>query len=88
MLFFAWFTAASSRMLTYNEKDVLVRNSVVIQRAVGSLGANNSTMHELYNRVLDFIDRHDEIPKIRAKAPKNPSEYADRFISSVDYQGL
>ena len=88
LLFFAWFTAASSRMLTYNEKDVLVRNSVVIQRAVGSLGANNSTMHELYNRVLDFIDRHDEIPKIRAKAPKNPSEYADRFISSVDYQGF
>lgn len=88
LLFFAWFTAASSRMLTYDEKDILVRNSVLIQRVKGSLDAGGSNISELYHQVLKFIDRHEEKPKIRAKAPQNPNEYTDRFISSVEYQGF
>lgn len=88
LLFFAWFTVASSRMLTYDEKDVLVRNSVLIQRVKGSLEAGGSNMSEVYHQVVKLIDRYEEKPKIRAKSPQNPIEYTDRFISSADYQGF
>jgi len=43
LLFFAWFTLSSSLMLTYNEKSILIKNSLFLNRLKGADATGKST---------------------------------------------
>jgi hypothetical protein len=43
LLFFAWFTLSSSLMLTYNEKSILIKNSLFLNRLKGVDATGKST---------------------------------------------
>lgn len=48
LLFFAWFTLSSSLMLTYNEKSILIKNSLFLNRLKGADATGKSTYEAEY----------------------------------------
>ena len=49
LLFFAWFTMVSSRMLTYSEKDILVRSSIYLDRLKNANGSGSVSYSKEYD---------------------------------------
>lgn len=49
LLFFAWFTMVSSRMLTYSEKDILVRSSIYLDRLKNANGSGSMSYSKEYD---------------------------------------
>lgn len=59
LLFFAWFTLASSLMLTYNEKSILIKNSLFLNRLKGADATGNSvygTEYEIARYEFEYGD--------------------------------
>lgn len=81
LLFFAWFTLASSLMLTYSEKDALIENLSTLRRINSFMnGADGSPASEymLARRIYD-----------RDKRAGNPAEkYGANFIDTYGYSGF
>ncbi len=71
MLFFAWFTLVSSLMLTYNEKDVLVKNASILHR-VQNLAKSDNLSVELAYRIIYREDSLTE-PTDSSKNKKHSS---------------
>ena len=54
LLFFAWFTLSSASFLTYNEKDILIRNAYLFGRS-NHIYSNKSLVLE-YRLARDLVD--------------------------------
>lgn len=81
LLFFAWFTLASSLMLTYSEKDALIENLSTLRRINSFMnGADGSPAGEymLARRIYDR-DKRAGIPA---------EKYGANFIDTYGYSGF
>lgn len=88
LIFFAWFTYSSCRMLTFHEKYIFIRNALVLQRMRDLPGASTIKSCDLYQLVMRYIDGCNNIPRIGSKKVRLPENYVDRFVDSSDYQGF
>lgn len=88
LIFFAWFTFSSCRMLTFHEKYIFIRNALVLQRMRDLPGANKIKSRGLYQLVMRCIDGCNNIPRIGSRKVRLPENYIDRFVESSDYQGF
>lgn len=88
LIFFAWFTYSSCRMLTFHEKYIFIRNALVLQRMRDLPGASTIKSCGLYQLVMRYIDGCNNIPRIGSKKVRLPENYVDRFVDSSDYQGF
>lgn len=87
LLFFAWFTLSSCLMLTYNEKDILLKNMHYLQdiKNISSV----SFMSEAYSVATDRINANNSVPQLSSKRKKTESSYHDLFVSkSTGYAGF
>ncbi|WP_455111917.1 hypothetical protein [Rothia mucilaginosa] len=88
LLFFAWFTLASSYMLTYNEKDILVRNALTLRRLRKMFESENVEYNKLNHLIMRSIDDSGLVSGILDKKLKALKDYVDRLPDSSDYQGF
>lgn len=88
ILFFAWFTLASSYMLTYNEKDILVRNALTLRRLRKVFGSEDIKYSKLNQLIMRSIDDSGLVSGILDKKLKTLKGYIDRLPESSDYQGF
>lgn len=88
LIFFAWFTYSSCRMLTFHEKYIFIRNALVLQRMRDLPRASTIKSCGLYQLVMRYIDGCNNIPRIGSKKVRLPENYVDRFVDSSDYQGF
>ena len=88
LLFFAWFTLASSYMLTYNEKDILVRNALILKRVRDLNIFNGQKINDLYQMILKYIDEDSSVRILGTKGKSNPSKYSEGFVYRLNYQGF
>lgn len=88
LLFFAWFTLASSYMLTYNEKDILARNALTLRRLRIMFESDNIKYNKLNQLIMCSIDDSGLVSGILDKKLKALNNYVDRLPDSSDYQGF
>lgn len=88
LLFIAWFTLASSYMLTYNEKDILVRNALTLRRLRIMFESENIKYNKLNQLIMRSIDDSGLVSGIFDKKLKALNDYVDRLPDSSDYQGF
>lgn len=87
MLFFAWFTLASCLMLTYNDKDILLKNMPHLQNIKNI--SNISSMSDAYGIATTQINAYNSIPRLPVKPKEKQSSYHDLFVSkSTGYAGF
>lgn len=82
LLFFAWFTLASSFMLTYSEKDALIRNLFVldgINRLMGREGNGPSGEYVLAQAAYN-LDKDSDVAAVE--------KYGHRLLPVYDYIGF
>lgn len=96
LLFFAWFTMVSSRMLTYSEKDILVRSSIYLDRLKNANGSGSMS----YSKEYDIAKCEFEEEFFEKQTGKNalvlPGEshqgregtYSGIFYSGARYMGF
>ncbi|MBD9233151.1 MAG: hypothetical protein EGW04_07140 [Rothia mucilaginosa] len=85
LLFFGWFTAASSNMLTHNEKDTLILN-VQILKKVNNLNLSiNPWVQIAYCVASKELESEGKIPALSKKPKKNLSGYSGLFVSDYSY---
>ena len=85
LLFFGWFTAASSNMLTYNEKDALILN-VQILKKVNNLNLSNNPWAQIsYCVASKELESGGKIPVLLKKPNKNLLGYSGLFVSDYSY---
>lgn len=96
LLFFAWFTMVSSRMLTYSEKDILVRSSIYLDRLKNANGSGSMS----YSKEYDIAKCEFEEEFFEIQTGKNvlvlPGEshrgrggtYSGMFYSGARYVGF
>lgn len=96
LLFFAWFTMVSSRMLTYSEKDILVRRSIYLDRLKNANGSGSMS----YSKEYDIAKCEFEEEFFEIQTGKNvlvlPGEshrgregaYSGMFYSGARYVGF
>ena len=85
LLFFAWFTLASSYMLTYNEKDILVRNALTLRRLRKMFESENVEYNKLNQLIMRSID---DSGLVSGTLDKKLKDYVDKLPDSSDYQGF
>lgn len=88
LLFFAWFTLASSYMLTYNEKDILVRNALILKRVRNLNILNGQKVNDLYQMILKYIDDDSSARSLGIKGRGIPTKYSEGFVYRSNYQGF
>lgn len=88
LLFFAWFTLASSYMLTFNEKDILVRNALTLRRLRKMFESENVKYNKLNQLIMRSIDDSGLVSGILDKKLKALKDYVDKLPESSDYQGF
>lgn len=85
LLFFGWFTAASSNMLTYNEKDGLV-SKVYILKKVNNIGSSSDRAIQVAYRVATKeLDAGLKFPVLPGKRRNNARGYSALFVSDYGY---
>ena len=85
LLSFGWFTAASSNMLTYNEKDGLV-SKVYVLKKVNSIGSlSDRAIQVAYRVATKELDSSLKFPVISRGKRKDVSGYSALFISGYGY---
>ena len=88
LLFFAWFTMVSSRMLTYSEKDILVRNALILKRVRNLNILNGQKVNDLYQMILKYIDEDSSVRSLGVKGRGIPTKYSEGFVYRSNYQGF
>lgn len=88
LLFFAWFTLASSYMLTFNEKDILVRNALTLRRLRKMFESEDIEYNKLNQLIMFSIDDSGLVSGILDKKLKALNDYLDKLPDSSDYQGF
>lgn len=88
LFFFAWFTLASSYMLTYNEKDVLVRNALILKRVRNLNILNGQKVNDLYQMILKYIDEDSSVRSLGVKGGSIATKYSEGFVYRSNYQGF
>ena len=85
LLFFGWFTAASSNMLTYNEKDGLV-SKVYVLKKVNNIGSSSDRAIQIaYHVATKELDSGLKFPVLPSKKRNNASGYSALFIGGYGY---
>lgn len=85
LLFFAWFTLVSSYMLTFNEKDILVRNALTLRRLRKMFESENVKYNKLNQLIMRSID---DSGLVSGTLDKKLKDYVDKLPDSSDYQGF
>lgn len=82
LLFFAWFTLSSALMLTYDEKDILVKNTGYIRSIKNIEDSAKSLESNPYEMVVNYINFVGTAPKLayKSKRRKFRSNYHDLFV--------
>ena len=87
LLFFAWFTLSSCLMLTYNEKDILLKNIDYLQniKNISSI----PFMSKAYDCATERVNANRPIPRLSVKRKKIKSSYQDLFFLNLSgYAGF
>lgn len=87
LLFFAWFTLSSSLMLTYNERDILVKYASVLRR-VKSASNLQDMSSELAYRIIykESLNKKNELPISGGTDNNDMQDESDSNI--VDFNGF
>lgn len=85
LLFFGWFTAASSNMLTHNEKDTLILNVQILKKVNNLNLSNNPWIQIAYCVASKELESGGKIPTLSKKPKKNLSGYSGLFFSDYSY---
>lgn len=85
LLFFGWFTAASSNMLTHNEKDTLILNVQTLKKVNNLNLSNNPWTRISYCVASKELESGGKIPALLKKPKKNLSGYSGLFVSNYSY---
>lgn len=85
LLFFGWFTAASSNMLTYNEKDALILNVQILKKVNNLNLSNNPWARISYCVASKELESGGKIPALLKKPNKNLLGYSGLFVSDYSY---
>lgn len=89
MLFFAWFTLSSALMLTYNEKDLLIRNAHITQRINNMNTSDVSSVREAYNLALQVTEVEEGVSSLSVfSGHKRVEKYSDLFVRDGGYSGF
>lgn len=85
LLFFGWFTAASSNMLTYNEKDGLVSKVYVLKKVNNFSSSNDRGIQVAYRVATKELDAGLKFPALPGKRRNNARGYSALFVSDYGY---
>jgi len=85
LLFFGWFTAASSNMLTHNEKDTLILNVQILKKVNNLNLSSNPWIQIAYCVASKELESGGKIPALSKKPKKNLSGYSGLFVSDYSY---
>ena len=85
LLFFGWFTAASSNMLTHSEKDTLILNVQILKKVNNLSSSNNPWVQIAYCVASKELESGVRIPTLSKKSKKNLSGYSGLFVSDYSY---
>lgn len=89
LLFFAWFTLASSRMLTYSEKDILVKKIYLLRRINNVSGGKDLLARHVYEVAADEINSKGTVPTLYSSRKNRGQEgYANLFYWDYGYSGF
>lgn len=99
LLFFAWFTMVSSRMLTYSEKDILIKSSISLNRLknIGRIeDISYSREYEIARCEFEKEDSSEKqggndassLPSQSILTKGGVSSYAEIFYSGTRYLGF
>lgn len=89
LLFFAWFTLASSRMLTYSEKDILVKKIYLLRRINNVSGGKDLLARHVYEVAADEINSKGTVPALSSSRKNRGQEgYANLFYWDYGYSGF
>jgi hypothetical protein len=87
LLFFAWFTLSSCLMLTYNEKDILLKNIDYLQNIKNI--SSVPFMSKAYDCATEQVNTNRPIPRLSVKRKKIKSSYQDLFfLNLTGYAGF
>lgn len=85
LLFFGWFTAASSNMLTHDEKDALISNVQILKKVNNFNLSNNPWTQIAYCVASKELETGGEIPTLSKKPKKDILGYSGLFVSDYSY---
>lgn len=85
LLFFGWFTAASSNMLTHDEKDTLISNVQILKKINNFNLSNNPWTQIAYCVASKELEAGGEIPTLSKKPKNNILGYSGLFVSDYSY---
>lgn len=85
LLFFGWFTAASSNMLTHDEKDTLISNVQILKKINNFNLSNNPWTQIAYCVASKELEVGGEIPTLSKKPKNNILGYSGLFASDYSY---
>ncbi|WP_311474302.1 hypothetical protein [uncultured Rothia sp.] len=89
LLFFAWFTLASSRMLTYSEKDILVKKIYLLRRLNNVSGGKDLLARHVYEVAAEEINSKRTVPTLSSSRKNREQEgYANLFYWDYGYSGF
>lgn len=96
LLFFAWFTMVSSRMLTYSEKDILVRSSIYLDRLKNANGNGSMSYSKEYDIAKcefeeEFFGKQiggNDLFIPGRSLSRREGAYSGMFYSGVRYMGF
>ena len=99
LLFFGWFTVVSSRMLTYSEKDILIKSSIPLDRLKNTGRIENISYSREYEIARCEFEKEDpnekrnsndrsSLPVQSTLVESRANGYAEIFYSGTRYVGL
>lgn len=99
LLFFAWFTMVSSRMLTYSEKDILIKSSISLNRLKNTGRIEGISYSREYEIARCEFEKEDSSEKQGGNDTSSPPSqsiptkggvngYAEIFYSGTRYLGF
>ncbi len=89
LLFFAWFTLASSRMLTYSEKDILVKKIYLLRRINNVSEGKDLLARHVYEVAAEEINSKRIVPTLSSGRKNREQEgYANLFYWDYGYSGF
>ena len=89
LLFFAWFTMVSSRMLTYSEKDILVKKIYLLRRLNNVSGGKDLLARHVYEVAAEEINSKRTVPTLSSSRKNREQEgYANLFYWDYGYSGF
>ncbi|WP_315433120.1 hypothetical protein [uncultured Rothia sp.] len=88
LLFFGWFTVASSNMLTYSEKDNLMSKVHLLKKVNKfNLSADYGT-RIAYDVAIKELESSEQIPILSSKQQEKSGGYSSLFIRDYGYSGF